>query len=375
MSASLSRNGVEFTIVKITKRRLIIYIAIALVAVILITIIAAPNTNQINKGSTYGRAPDGYGAWYSFMSERGTPVRRWQKPFDKIIDKSSITFLRIYPKLMPQIFVISQSELNWVKKGNTIVILGVYDFVTEASFSSEQDSSVGKIKIDTRRRKERTSGKLLGDRFGAIIWSETIGKGKIIYSTTPHLAANAYQDFHSNYEFLAQLVTEEKNPIWVDEYLHGYKDKDVIDEQIGGDIFSYLARTPLLPILIQSAIALIIVIWAGNRRFGKPVTIAASVVENSEAYIQALAGVLQKAKSSEFLVTAIAKEEQRQLQKALGLEETLLDSQSLVDAWIQQTGQNATELKSLLKVSSNNKPMSEVDLLAWIEKWQKIRQI
>ncbi|NJK48344.1 DUF4350 domain-containing protein [Candidatus Gracilibacteria bacterium] len=360
---------------KITKRRLIIYIAIALVAIILITIIAAPNTNQINKGSTYGRAPDGYGAWYSFMSERGTPVRRWQKPFDKIIDKSSITFLRIYPKLMPQIFVISQSELNWVKKGNTIVILGVYDFVTEAPFSSEQDSSVGKIKIDTRRRKERTSGKLLGDRFGAIIWSETIGKGKIIYSTTPHLAANAYQDFHSNYEFLAQLVTEEKNPIWVDEYLHGYKDKDVIDEQIGGDIFSYLARTPLLPILIQSAIALIIVIWAGNRRFGKPVTIAASVVENSEAYIQALAGVLQKAKSSEFLVTAIAKEEQRQLQKALGLEETLLDSQSLVDAWIQQTGQNATELKSLLKVSSNNKPMSEVDLLAWIEKWQKIRQI
>ncbi|NJM88604.1 MAG: DUF4350 domain-containing protein [Hydrococcus sp. RU_2_2] len=99
-----------------TKRRLIIYIAIALVAIILITIIAAPNTNQINKGSTYGRAPDGYGAWYSFMSERGTPVRRWQKPFDKIIDKSSITFLRIYPKLMPQIFVISQSELNWVKK-------------------------------------------------------------------------------------------------------------------------------------------------------------------------------------------------------------------------------------------------------------------
>jgi Domain of unknown function (DUF4350) len=360
---------------KISKRRLIIYIAIALAAVILITIIAAPNTTQINKGSTYGRAPDGYGAWYAFMSEKGTPVRRWQQPFDNLTDKSSTTFLRIYPQLTPQFFALTPSEIDWIKKGNTLVILGVYDFVTEAPFSTEQDSSVGKVKIDTRRRKERTSDKLLGDRFGAIVWSETIGKGKVIYSTTPHLAANAYQDYRNNYEFLAQLVTQEKNPIWVDEYLHGYKDNDVIEEEIGEDIFSYLARTPLLPILIQSAIALIVVIWAGNRRFGKPVTIATSVVENSEAYIQALAGVLQKAKSSEFVVGAIAKEEQRQLQKALGLEETLLDSQSLVDAWVQQTGQSATELQSLLKASSNNKPMSKVDLLAWIEKWQKIRQI
>ncbi|MCU0537894.1 MAG: DUF4350 domain-containing protein [Hydrococcus sp. Prado102] len=359
---------------KVSKRKLIIYIAIALVAVILITIVAAPNSTQINKGSTYGRAPDGYGAWYAFMSEKGTPVRRWQKTFDKFTENSS-TFLRIYPQLTPQLFIVSPSEIDWVEKGNTLVILGAYHFVTEAPFSSEQDSSVGKVKIDTRRRKKESSDKLLGDSFGAIVWSETIGKGKIIYSTTPHLAANAYQDFRSNYEFLAQVVTQEKNPVWVDEYLHGYKDKDVIEEEIGGDIFSYLAKTPLLPILIQSAIALIVIIWTENRRFGKPVTVTASVVENSEAYIQALAGVLQKAKSSEFLVSAIAKEEQRQLQKALGLEETLLDSQSLVDAWVQQTGQSATELKSLLKASSNNKPMSDVDLLAWIEKWQKIRQI
>jgi Domain of unknown function (DUF4350) len=361
--------------VKITKRRLIIYIAIALVAIVLITIVAAPNSTQINKGSTYGRAPDGYGAWYNFMSERGTPIRRWQKPFDKFVEKYPNTLLRIYPQLTPQFFVVSQAESKWVERGNTLVILGIYHFVTEAPFSTEQDSSVGKIKIDTRRRKEGELNKLLGDDFGAIVWSETRGKGKIIYSTTPYIAANAYQDFQNNYEFLAQLVIQENNSVWVDEYLHGYKDKDVIEEEIAGDIFGYLARTPLLPILIQSAIALIVVIWAGNRRFGKPVTVTASVVENSEAYIQALAGVLQKAKSSEFLVNAIAKEEQRQLQKVLGLEEILLDSQALIDAWVQQTGQNATELKSLLKASSNHQPTSEVEILAWIEKWQKIRQI
>jgi Domain of unknown function (DUF4350) len=360
--------------VKITKRRLIIYIAIALIAIVLITIVAAPNT-KINSGSTYGRAPDGYGAWYAFMSERGTPVKRWQKPLARFTDTSSITLLRIYPQLTPNFFVVSQPDMKWVETGNTLVLLGIYKFVTEAPFSTEQDSSVGKVKIETRRRKEGELNKLLGDNFGAIVWSESIGKGKIIYSTTPHLAANAYQDFRSNYEFLAQLLTEEKKPIWVDEYLHGYKDKDVIEEEIGSDVFSYLAKTPLLPILIQSAIALIVVIWAGNRRFGKPVTVTASIVENSEAYIQALAGVLQKAKSSEFLVNAIAKEEQRQLQKALGLEETLLDSQALVDAWVQQTGQSATELKSLLKASSNHQLTSEVEILAWIEKWQKIRQI
>lgn len=302
-----------------SKRRLILLIAIALIAVILITIVAAPNNTKINSGSTYGRAPDGYGAWYAFMTERGTPVQRWQKPFEKLIDNqqksSPITLLQIYPQLVPQTFLELELQREWVEKGNTLVVLGVLQPVTEASFSTLLENPTGKIKIDTRRRQTTHTRKLLGDRFGAVVWQENIGKGKIIYAVTPHLAANAYQDFRSNYQFLAQVVTKEGNTVWVDEYLHGYKDKEVIEEEIAGDIVGYLAKTPLFPVLMQVLIVLLVAIWIGNSRFGKPNILSTPTLENSEAYIQALAGVLQKAKSKEFMISAIAKDVKSQQEK------------------------------------------------------------
>lgn len=125
---------------------------------------------------------------------------------------------------------------------------------------------------------------------------------------------------------------------------------------------------------MQGLILLLVAIWAGNRRFGKPLTLSAPVVDNSEAYIQALAGVLQKANSSEFIVEVVGKDEQLQLQKALFLGQEQLDHQSLVKAWVQQTGHPAKELEQLLQMPSQKQRMSETDLLRWLEKWEQIRR-
>ncbi|HEY9635459.1 MAG TPA: DUF4350 domain-containing protein [Coleofasciculaceae cyanobacterium] len=369
---------------KFSKRRLWVFGAIAIGAIILITLLAAPANNKLNSGSTYNRAPEGYGAWYAFMSERGTPVNRWRKPFEELANnkkaKPPITLLRVNSGLIGQ--EPYGQERDWVEKGNTLVILGVPQSVTEAPFSTRHNSAAGSVKIDTQRREQQAKKQLLGDRFGAIVWQESIGKGQVIYSTTPHLAANAYQDFQGNYEFLAQLVTRtgageklsSKNPVWVDEYIHGYKDSESIKREQTGDLFSYLAKTPVFPVFVQVFILLLVAIWAGNRRFGKPVTLSAPVVDNSEAYIQALAGVLQKANSSEFILDVVGKEEQLQLQKALGLGQVLLDHKSLVDAWVQQTGHPAAELEQLLQVQSRKGRMSESDLLTWLRKWEQIRR-
>ena len=364
-----------------SKRRLWIFGVIAIGAIILITFLAAPANNQQQSGSTYARDPAGYGAWYAFMLERGSPIQRWQKPFQDLVDseaKPPITLLRVYSQLEAP---ISKKEREWVDKGNTLVLLGIRHPVTEAAFSTRHNSPQGIIKIDTRRRKIDAEG-LLSDRFGAIVWKESIGKGKVVYATTPHLAANAYQDFKSNYEFLAQIVTESgetkklsiPNQLLVDEYLHGYKDAEVIKREQGENIIIYFTKTPLFPALIPAFILLLVAIWAGNRRFGQPLTLSAPVIDNSVAYIQALAGVLQKANSTEFVVEVVGKEEQLQLQKALGLGQVPLDHQSLIDAWVQQTGHPATELESLLNSHSRKSKMSELKLLAWLEKWEQIRR-
>lgn len=122
------------------------------------------------------------------------------------------------------------------------MILGVHQPVTKAPFSTMQKAGELSVKIDTQRRERKVKEGLLGDRFGAIIWKQRFGKGQVIFAATPHLAANAYQDFRGNYEFLAQMVTQVRegerkgegekpsiqNSVWVDEYIHGYRDPEAL---------------------------------------------------------------------------------------------------------------------------------------------------
>lgn len=364
--------------------------AIALGVIVLLTLIAAPNTSKIYAGSTYSRAPDGYGAWYAFMQQRDTPVLRWQKPFTQLLEvERPTTLLRVYSQLAQA--KLDQQEQEWVKKGNTLVLLGVRGQVTEAGFRTLQSSSVGNVKIAMRRRylsagKEQTDVKtlpadiktlratsLLGDRFGAVVWQEQIGKGKAIFATTPYLAANAYQDYPSNYNYLAQLVSNKSNSILVDEYIHGYRDSDVRVSEAEQSWVAYLAQTPLFSALLQAGILLLVLVWAQNQRFGLPVAINTPIVDNSEAYIQALAGVLRKAECNDFVVDLVGKAEQQQLQKSLGLGQVPIDQQTLVNAWVQQTGESPAQLEQLLRLQLQNRSISDKELLAWLRKWQIIR--
>ncbi len=356
---------------------------IVLGAIILITFIAAPNNSKIITGSTYNRAPAGYGAWYAFMQQQDVKIVRWQKPFEYFQDeKSPVTLLQVNGKLQSS-FLDYQKE-EWVKAGNTLIILGVHQPVTQAEFTSNLESDAGNVKIETRRRHELNKNEnqnqnqnevaSLKDNFGAVVWQQKIGKGKVIYSTTPFIAANAYQDNLNNFRYLANLVKQDKNTIYVDEYIHGYKDAKVREAEGKGNLFSYLAQTPLFPALIQVGFLLLVVIWSQNRRFGKPTSLKTKVVDNSEEYIQALAQVLEKADCNDFVVEAIGKQEQLRLQKSLFLGQQLLDKQTVINAWLEQIKSDTTQLNEVLSIQERNNRISERQLLSWLEKWQSLHQ-
>ncbi len=348
--------------------------AIAFAVIVLLILLAPGGGSKIVSGSTYNRGPDGYGAWYTFMQERQIAIARWQKPFKQLttIQKYPVTLVQIYGQLREPF--LSPLEKEWVKAGNTLVILGVRQPVTAAAFSSMQKSPQGNVKIDTRRRKiTATEDKVsLGDRFGAVVWEQKHGRGKIIFSTTPYIAANAYQDYPSNFQFLGDLVNQKGHLLFVDEYIHGYKDAQVRKSEGKGNIFSYFSTTLLLPVFIQTGILLVALIWSHNRRFGNLVTLDTSEPDNSIAYIQALAGVLQKAKSTDFVVEMLGKEEQLQLQKALGLGRELVDRQTLVSVWQQQTGTRGTELEAVLRMQAQKRRPSERELISWLQKWRTL---
>ena len=374
---------------------------LAIAVIISLTLFLAPQNSKITSGSTYNRAPDGYGAWYAFMEKQGIPIKRWQKPLTELpgikekeiqkqmekaveisyspgasasASRSPITLLRVNSQLGGE--GLSKRELEWVEDGNNFVILGVRSPVTEAAFRSIQKSKFGGVKIETTRRyKKLEEGETqrLGDKFGAIVWQSEIGKGTVIYASTPYLGANAYQDEPGNYKFLAELVTENSKSILVDEYIHGYKDQEAIKKEGKGNWINYLANTPLASIFLQLGVILLILVLANTRRLGQPISLASPVVDNSEAYIQALAGVLQKANSNKFVMEVLAKAEQMELQKTLGLGTTPVENQTLIDAWVNHTGRSATELRELLEMPTKKYRVSDKDLLNWLDKWQKVR--
>jgi hypothetical protein len=365
-------------------RRQILFGAIILGVLVLLTLLAAPTQSTNRAGSTFSRSPSGYGAWYAFMEQRGTPVQRWQKPFSDFVGSQSPSTASTAPKTFLQIYsgltssTLSEAEASWVEAGNQLIILGVQAPVTAAQFRSLQTSPAGMVQVDTRRRHrltDKAEQSLLGDRFGAVVWQKDLGKGQVIRATTPHLAANAYQNQQANYEFLARLVSQAQQPIWVDEYLHGYRDStESSAAREASSWLAYLGNTALLPVLLQTGVLLALLIWAQNRRFGSPIPVSAPVVDNSTAYITALAGVLYKAQSSQFVVETIAKAEQLQVQRSLGLGSQLLDLTTLLTAWEQQTGRPAAELAQVLQPKSPQKHMSDRELQQWLENIQTIRR-
>lgn len=365
------------------RQRQWLLIAIAIAVIILLTIIAAPNSSgKNNSGSTYSRHPDGYGAWYEYMSQTDVSIERWRKPFfESLQELQGVTYIQIRSKgdfLLSQSHNLPPRVREWISQGNTLIIVGDYQPATAANFSSflpyREPLSAKRIKIETtrryRQRVDRQTETILGDRFGAVVWQKEIGRGKVIYCTTPYLAANAYQDNPDNYEFLAQLASENK-AIWVDEYIHGYKDREIIAREQRG-LFSYLAKTPWFLLFVQLIIGTVVASTVAFRRFGQPLTPHEAIADNSTAYIDALAGVLEKANSSDFVVETVGKDERRKLQKSLGLGSALVSRETLLAAY-QQKG-SVSELNQLLNLGDRGRKPNDTQLIIWSDRWQNINR-
>ena len=387
---------------------------VAIVAIVLLTIISAMSGDVRQAGSSYSIAANGYSTWYQSISEsaknRDITIQRWQKSFPQLTHfptyESGTTLLQIQPQLAP--LEITNLQQEWVSQGNTLAILGVTAPATETPFQTDLTSPQGIVRIGTTRRFEPglTKSKalksteevpVLSDRSGSVISQYEIGEGRIIIATTPHLAANAYQDFQPNYQLLTALVTQDRHQILVDEYIHGYVDRKSTIDPITGKVipngkidpntgkvipgnnddvantFQYLASTPLIVVLFNLLLGTLIVVWQQNLRFGRVVIPKAPEVDNSEAYIQALGGVLRQANSSEFVLQNIGKAEQLAWQQKLGLgKERLVESQILITAWEHQTKFPTDDLRFVLQLTAEARRLTPTELTLWLAKIRTI---
>ncbi|WP_309744614.1 DUF4350 domain-containing protein [Chamaesiphon sp. OTE_20_metabat_361] len=392
----------------------------AVFAIVLVTFISAMGGDPRQVGSSYSIAPNGYSAWYQMMSDRGIKIRRWHRSFPRLTQdaryETGTTLLQVNHQLA--LLELTDLQQKWVSKGNTLAILGVTAPATDIPFRSSLESPQGDVKIETTRRfrsdlvktsedRKLDPQSILSDRTGSVVRQFKLDKGLIIIATTPNLAANTYQDLRPNFELLAEIVTKDRQQVLVDEYIHGYvsrkssaiaknrkqrngepggsvegsadPDDTSDDEEDGsgsesdkGDLLDYLTNTPLLVAFLNLSLGTLALIWQQNRRFGK-VTIPKPIeIENSQAYIQALGGVLYQANSSEFVVQNIGRAKQLSWQQRLGLgKERLVETEIAIAAWENQTQLPADDLRFVLQLMSERRP-TPAQLTTWLE---KIRQI
>jgi len=209
------------------------------------------------------------------------------------------------------------------------------------------------------------------DEFGAVVWQEKVGKGEVIHAVTPYIAANAYQGVADNFEFVTSLV-DKNQTIYVDEYIHGYKDVVTKQQEKQATLNDYLQKTIWFPFAIQGlciAIAALLLSW---QRFGQRKLLTSASIDNSQAYIEALAGVLEKAESSDFVVNTIGKDEQLKLQKKLGLGRKILPTKTLTEKWSQQTKKPSNKLQELFNLQKSSSQTNSKTLMKWIQNWHEI---
>lgn len=356
-----------------------------------VMLFGAPATSRLESGSTWHRGPAGYSAWYESLEQQGITVERWQRPVETLLEQlgepedTTVTLIQnraVTPETLLVVLpgFIGQGDVSnllpwipqWVEAGHRLVVLGVKAAATAAPFSQVLDSPVGSVQIDTRRREKMVVAEdtILRDEYGVVVFEMQLAGKEFTVAVTPHLAANAYQNQPDNFAFLTELVAGSGERVWVDEYLHGYRDQDAIAAEVGGDSWlNYLAGTPLLILVAQALAVTLVALVALNRRLGQRRTLHPPAVDNSRAYIQALAGVLHRAGSQDFVVQTLGQAEQIQLQKSLGLGSTPLPLERLQAAWEQQASRPNIDLAAILNPPSLT---GERQLREWLKQLQSL---
>lgn len=393
-----------------------IAIVIAVLVILLLLVLPSLSGDPRQRGSTYSLAPSGYAAWYDRARQQNRAIVRWEKPLSRLWQQpqynANTTLLQVLPReeaIFPQA-KMKDSVRKWLSRGNRWIVLGIPTKVTKANFTTRLPHEVGSVKIDTSRRLKEImlsseSGRSLlglpnptgavtqelGDNYGTIVSKSVVDRGEIILVSTADLAANAYRRSEGNFDLLDRLVFDGDRQVVVDEFMHGYgvsrrrvnsasSDRDEIDTELPsrGSWFDYLARTPFAIFVLNIIGLTILAIWGTNRQFGNSRKVHNSQLDNSSAYVRALAAILRKSGRTDFATFRIGRAERLALQRRLGLgNRELLPAQTVIDALAKQ-GDNSHEelanLNNLIQTSDRGSRLNENRLATWLSNWQKIRE-
>lgn len=378
---------------------------------------SAPAREAMAESSIYNSGPSGYRAWFLAAQKSDLPIQTWENSFEDMESlPSPATMLIIQPYTVAGSAVIfgqkeSDHLLRWVGQGNTLILLD--DFTRSGSHTLAARLMLTP-KRNSRSHPKKTAPpapprplRLLNrPQFGAYIqnpilsasnlslrplientkiyqpllvdpqttirlWQIPYKKGTFILGTLPDLAANRYlhQPQNDNYQLLTNLVTVSNAPVYVNEFVHGYLET--------GDLLSYLQKkTPIGGIFAQFTLFFLALLWLSFVRWTpKPKEadnrLQSTAKSGQGAYIQSLAGLYFRSRSSSLALSPPLKQIEEELRKRFRL--TLDDEGKITDllttllAHYSNTEETPASLMTALRKSKaairHDEKLSQRDLL------------
>ncbi len=350
----------------------------ALLALLCLTlIVTAVAPQNYPKGSSYEQSRSGYAQWYQFMESKNYPVKRWRRAYGQLKGTGQTLFQVADVERLQEPLLAESDILDWVKQGNTLIQLSWDGGITGAPFSSELPTPKGGLRIETIRRYQAKNNNfdevLLKDTFGAVIGLGTLKKGEVIKIAYPLMGSGFYAEQGANFQILADLATQRKGTIWVDEWIHGYRDLEaapILGDAAPQDLWDYFAQRPIAVMAGQGVLMLALLFWGQNQRFGALLRVTPPPRNSSEQYIQALADTLNTHGHTEYVLALLGQSLRDRLKSRLslvGADLTGDGDRAIATEWVVVTGRPGSELLELLEQSRSEKRLKDSELLVWVQ--------
>lgn len=364
-------------------RRQWFFIACATLVLLVVSLMMLAVAPSGRAGSSFDTSPWGTQRFYAYLEEQGFRVERWQRDYGNLKGKGHVLIqISGRPLGWPPPLV------DWLAQGNTLVRFYRHGEPTAAPFEQRLLTPQGNVLIETRYRVPFEAGDrpLLSDDHGLVVYVRQTNSlnhdEQPVLGVYPWLVANVYGgDSHlANFAVVAQVLQDRVAPgatIYFDEWLHGYRQrtpKDVARGTAPQTLFDYFSRTPWFAIGLQLALLLLFLLWQQSQCLGPPLLEKERVPSNSAAYIEALAGVLQRAQQRQFVLQQLQDRLRYDLANQLGLAadpHRRPQDRDLVQAWHSATGRSPELLQELLSVTNST---DDSQLRQWLEQAARVVQ-
>lgn len=311
------------------------YFGLACLAILVVISILIPST-QFLPYTTDSPKPDGTKALYLLLNKAEFGVSK---------------LLTTKPQQQGLMIMVEPNDhfrendwkevVEWVDRGNTLLLAsdspnGIYKHfnleLVEVSGAAKtghinsnnrllQDIRELSLPGKARLKQHQSMAFTYGDDQG-IYFAELIrGEGRIIFLTLPELFTNKEINQKDNLILLLNIIrTYGQEGIWINEAVHGYS-----WEKASREVFAW----PLGLVVLQLAVAVVMLYWLWGRRFGRPIPLPESTGQTLGDYVSSLANIYRQGRAQRLVLESIYQGFKSDLAQSLGINEGKSNSELL----------------------------------------------